>query len=74
MLRGEGFRLFRLEGIRLSSESGPRAGGGNEMLYITGDTHGNLYKWVEQIDPVLRPGDTILVAGDFGVGFWNSRY
>lgn len=44
------------------------------MTYITGDTHGNQYKWVEQIAPVLTASDTILVCGDFGVGFWNGRY
>lgn len=44
------------------------------MLYITGDTHGSQYKWVEQIDLFLKPGDTIIVAGDFGIGFWNGRY
>lgn len=43
-------------------------------FYITGDTHGNQYKWVEQIEPVLSPVDKILVCGDFGVGFWNGRY
>lgn len=40
----------------------------------TGDTHGNQYKWVEQIETVLSPSDIILVCGDFGVGFWNGRY
>ena len=44
------------------------------MNYITGDTHGNQFKWVEQIDPVLKTGDRIIVAGDFGMGFWNGRY
>lgn len=44
------------------------------MIYITGDTHGNQYKWVEQIEPVLSPSDTLIVTGDFGVGFWNGRY
>lgn len=44
------------------------------MIYITGDTHGNQYKWVEQIGSVLSPADIILVCGDFGVGFWNGRY
>lgn len=24
------------------------------MIYITGDTHGNQFKWLEQIDPVLK--------------------
>ena len=44
------------------------------MLYTVGDTHGNQYKWVEQIETVLSPSDIILVCGDFGVGFWNGRY
>lgn len=44
------------------------------MLYNVGDTHGNQYKWVEQIEPTLKPGDIIIVDGDFGVGFWNGRY
>jgi len=44
------------------------------MIYITGDTHGNQYKWVEQIEPVLSSGDMIIVNGDFGIGFWNGRY
>lgn len=44
------------------------------MFFITGDTHGNQYKWVEQIEPVLSPADIVLVCGDFGVGFWNGRY
>ena len=33
------------------------------MIYITGDTHGNQYKWVEQIGSVLSPADIILVCG-----------
>lgn len=43
-------------------------------MYMTGDTHGNQYKWVEQIEPILSPDDIVLVCGDFGVGFWNGRY
>lgn len=46
----------------------------SQVLFITGDTHGNQYKWVEQIEPILSPADFILVCGDFGVGFWNGRY
>ena len=38
------------------------------MIYITGDTHGDQERWMQQIHPALRPGDTILIAGDFGVG------
>ena len=44
------------------------------MIFITGDTYGNQYKWVEQIEPVLSPSDIIFVCGDFGVGFWNGHY
>lgn len=42
------------------------------MLYITGDTHGDQNKWMAEIHPILQPGDTIIIAGDFGVGFWNG--
>lgn len=34
------------------------------MIYITGDIHGNQFKWLEQIDPVLKEGDIIIVCGD----------
>lgn len=44
------------------------------MIFITGDTYGNQYKWVEQIEPALSPSDIIFVCGDFGVGFWNGHY
>lgn len=44
------------------------------MIYVTGDTHGNQYKWVEQIGAVLSNNDMILICGDFGVGFWDGRY
>ena len=42
------------------------------MIYVTGDTHGLQRKWTEQIEPVLRAGDTVIVCGDFGVGFWGG--
>ena len=29
------------------------------MLYIVEDTHGNQYKWVEPIEPILSPADII---------------
>ncbi len=44
------------------------------MILITGDTHGNQFNCVEQIESVLSPADIILVCGDFGVGFWNGCY
>ena len=44
------------------------------MIYCTGDTHGNQYKWIEQIEPALSTGDILIICGDFGIGFWNGRY
>lgn len=44
------------------------------MIYVVGDTHGNQYQWVEQIEPVLSPSDSILVCGDFGIGFWHGHH
>ena len=43
------------------------------MLYITGDLHGYDRKWVEQIHPVLRAGDMLFVAGDFGIGLFRGE-
>lgn len=43
------------------------------MLYVTGDLHAMQRKWFEQIEPVLAPGDTLFVCGDFGVGFWGTN-
>ena len=43
------------------------------MIYVTGDTHGEQKRWEKQIHPILRSGDTLIVAGDFGVGFWGDR-
>lgn len=44
------------------------------MIFVTEDTHGNQYKWAEQIEPILSAADMILICGDFGVEFWNGRY
>ena len=44
------------------------------MYYLTGDTHGDQILWDAYISPFLNPGDTIIVAGDFGVGFFDGRY
>lgn len=44
------------------------------MIYITGDTHANQTKWVRELEPMLSAGDLLIVAGDFGIGFWNGRY
>lgn len=30
------------------------------MIHVTGDIHGNQFKWLEQIDPVLKEGDIIM--------------
>lgn len=44
------------------------------MYYVTGDIHGDHVLWKDRIAPLLRPGDTIVIVGDFGVGFFNGRY
>ena len=44
------------------------------MLYITGDIHGDQTIWNTHLLPFLKPGDEILVAGDFGIGFYGGRY
>lgn len=44
------------------------------MICVTGDTHGNQDRWLNQIHPALSAGDIIIIAGDFGVGFWNGRH
>ena len=44
------------------------------MIYVTGDIHGNQILWDACINRVLNEGDTIIVLGDFGVGFFDGRY
>ena len=44
------------------------------MYYVTGDIHGNQIMWDACITGFLNPTDTILVAGDFGIGFFDGRY
>jgi len=48
--------------------------GGNDMLLVTGDTHANQDRWFKEIDPYLKDGDTLIVAGDFGYGFWSDSH
>ena len=42
------------------------------MLYITGDTHGK-YDRILQFDSILKPNDSIIVAGDFGFVFHDNE-
>ena len=42
------------------------------MIYVIGDLHANEQK-LQQIITHLAPGDTVIVLGDWGIGFWNSR-
>lgn len=39
------------------------------MIYLTGDTHGDFEKWQNEIEPVLKQGDILIVCGDFGYCF-----
>lgn len=42
------------------------------MIYVTGDVHGDQYRWKREIEPRLTDGDIIIVCGDFGIGFWTK--
>ena len=44
------------------------------MIYVTGDTHGNQILWDLCLTSFLKPGDTIIVLGDFGIGFFDGKY
>ena len=41
------------------------------MIYITGDLHGDLERFKEKNMKQLKPGDTLLVCGDFGF-IWDG--
>lgn len=42
------------------------------MIYITGATDGNEREWITSVEPMLHPGDTIIIAGSFGHGKWRG--
>lgn len=44
------------------------------MIYVTGDTHGDQIMWDTCITSFLKPGDTLIISGDFGIGFFNGKY
>lgn len=44
------------------------------MIYVTGDTHGDLDLWNMYISEMLNDGDTIIILGDFGIGFFDNKY
>lgn len=44
------------------------------MIFATGDTHGDQVLWDACINTLLNDGDTIIVLGDFGFGFFDGRY
>ena len=41
------------------------------MIYVTGDLHGDLNRFKEKPMKQLKPGDTLLVCGDFGF-IWDG--
>ena len=45
-----------------------------KAFYITGDTHGDQLLWDKYISSFLMPNDTIIVLGDFGMGFFDEKY
>jgi len=44
------------------------------MIYVVGDIHAMQLKWIKEIEPVLKAGDILICAGDFGFGFWDGLY
>lgn len=43
-------------------------------FFVSGDMHGNQVLWDACINSFLKPGDTIIVLGDFGIGFFDGKY
>lgn len=41
------------------------------MIYVTGDTHGDYSRFKDPAIKKLRRGDTLIICGDFGF-FWND--
>lgn len=46
---------------------------GDPMIYITGDTHGDISRFRDSITRKLRRDDTLIVCGDFGFIWDGSR-
>ena len=43
------------------------------MIFITGDTHGDYNDFCSRMDKARpAPGDTVIVAGDFGFVWWTK--
>ena len=42
------------------------------MIYVTGDTHGDETRLSKQELKMLKPGDTLIICGDFGFVWDNS--
>ena len=43
------------------------------MLYVTGDTHGDFKRFSNPRLKKLKKGDTLIICGDFGFIWNNSR-
>ena len=43
------------------------------MIYITGDIHGSRRRVETYIESLLKPDDSLLVTGDFGIGFFRDE-
>lgn len=44
---------------------------GGNMIYITGDTHGDFSRFKDSTTRKIKKGDTLIVCGDFGF-IWNG--
>lgn len=43
------------------------------MFLVVGDLHGLLGRFLDEVEPYIKPGDYAIVTGDFGVGFWDEH-
>lgn len=43
------------------------------MWYVTGDTHGDIRRFKEDLDPYFSQGDTVIVLGDWGFIFEPNK-
>ena len=43
------------------------------MIYVTGDTHGDITRFKDPQMKKLKKGDTLIICGDFGFIWDNSK-
>ena len=47
---------------------------GEEMVYITGDIHGEVHRVLEMIDKYeITPNDILVILGDVGMNYYGNK-